>query len=53
MSALLNTQSPHDTQAEPLVLISGIRLAFSGHFAPTLPVNSFIVVSVTAKVFPR
>ena len=53
MSALLNTHNPHDTQAEPLVEIKGIFLAFSGHLAPGLPVNSFIVFSVSANVFPK
>jgi hypothetical protein len=52
-SAFPNTHKPHDTQAEPLAEISGMLLLFSGHLAPGLPINSFIVFSVTAKVFPR
>jgi hypothetical protein len=53
ISALPNTQRLHETHAEPLLEISGIDLLFSGHLAPTLPVKSFMTVSVTANVLPR
>jgi hypothetical protein len=42
MSLFEYTQSEQETQAEPLVLISGICLLFSGHLAPTLPIISFM-----------
>jgi hypothetical protein len=41
MSFLANTHCPHDTQALPLVEISGIFLLFSGHGTPDLPIISF------------
>jgi hypothetical protein len=41
MSLLEYTQSEQETQAEPLVEISGICLLFSGHLAAGLPIISF------------
>jgi hypothetical protein len=42
ISLLEYTQSEQETQALPLVEISGICLLFSGHLAPGLPIISFI-----------
>jgi hypothetical protein len=42
ISALEYTQSEHETQALPALLISGICLLFSGHLAPGLPIISFM-----------
>jgi hypothetical protein len=47
MSALLNTHKPHRTHADPSAEIKDILLAFSGHFAPGLPVISFIFACPT------
>jgi hypothetical protein len=41
MSLLEYTHNEQETQAEPFVLMSGICLLFSGHFAPGLLVNAF------------
>ena len=42
MSLFEYTHNPQETQALPLVEISGIAFRFSGHLAPGLLVRAFI-----------
>ena len=42
ISAFEYTHKLQETQAEPAVDINGIAFLFSGHLAPTFPVNAFM-----------
>ena len=53
MSLLEYTHKLQETQAEPLVEISGICLLFSGHLALGLPIISFMSACPTANVLAR
>jgi hypothetical protein len=53
MSLFEYTQSEQETQAEPLVLISGICLLFSGHLAPGLFVSAFMSACPIRKFLAR
>ena len=53
MSLFEYTHNEQETQAEPLVEISGIAFLFSGHFAPTFPIISFMSACPIAKFLAR
>jgi hypothetical protein len=53
MSLFEYTHNEQETQAEPLVEISGICLLFSGHFAAGLPISAFMSACPIKKLLAR